>query len=117
MSSIDAKGFSIPLAGLGTCSTSRAQSRPRKAQVPNPASGMEKPFASMLDIGYSRSRLFRRHIVQERQQEQSAAARFTGKARRHHRVRHGALQNVVDERATLVARGDPGALHLAQLDL
>src|SRR6185437_10046877 len=92
------------------CSVSRAQSRPRSIHVPRPTIGMSKPLAFTTCIGSPRS------VVEEAQQKQRAPRRLAVDAGRRHRARHRALVEVPVEGACLLPIGEPGALHLAQLN-
>src|ERR1700755_1746630 len=98
------------------CSTSRAQSRPRNSQVPSPMRGIAKPFTSMVVCALMIGSLVLR-IVEEAEEEQRPPAGLRINARRAHRARHRALEIVPVKGAGLLARYDPGALHIPQLVL
>src|ERR1700730_14723194 len=98
------------------CSTSRAQSRPRNAHVPRPTVGMRKPFASITFIAIRGPSFSFSDVIGKAKQVQCPAPSLAAHTRRNHRVRHGSLEIVVEECTGLVARCNPGALHLAQLE-
>src|SRR3979409_2487322 len=98
------------------CSTSRAQSRPRNAQVPRPTVGMRKPLASTTLI-LTRSLSFSfSDVICKTKQVQCLAPCCTARTRGNHWVRHGSLKIVVKKSTGLVSRRDPGALHFTQFE-
>src|SRR5450631_4177446 len=97
------------------CSTMRAQSRPRSAQVPRPTIGMRKPLASTAFIESHDLSFSFGDIIGEAAQEQGLHSGRAAQAMRNHGVRHDAFKIVVEKAASLVARCDPSALHFAQL--
>src|SRR5262245_58189571 len=89
----------------------RAQTRPRRSQVPSPISGMRAPFASTTCMA---ARLSARLLLREAMQEQRAPRSLAREAGRVHRQRHRATVEVVVELAGYVAHADPRALLVAQ---
>src|SRR5215470_16331203 len=93
------------------CSVSRAQSRPRNAHVPSPTSGILNPLISIACVTLSAFR-----IIDEAKQKQCATPGLTRLARGNHRICHGTFEIVVEKPAGLVARRDPGLLHLTHFE-